>query len=181
MDKTLDEVTLHDEIVYDGTIVHLHLRTVRLPDGAIGKREIVKHQGAVALLIRTKDDGIILVKQYRSAIEGELLEAPAGKRDPGESFDEAAAREMEEETGLVPRTLVKLGTIYSSPGFSDELLALYYCEDHVAGAMHLDRDEFLTAKAYPLAEVARMIAKGELHDAKTLALWALAREKGCLK
>ena len=174
MNKALDEKTLEEKVIYDGKVVHLYFRTVELPNGQKGYREVVKHQGAVAVLVKTPDNKIILVNQFRCAPGCELVEIPAGKIDPGETADHAAVREMVEETGKTPIKMIKLGEIYSSPGFCDEKLGLYYCDSYEDAHQHLDDDEFLEVIYMSKEEVLEKAKNGEFKDAKTLSAIALA-------
>lgn len=170
------EETISSELKYQGIIVDLHLKEVRLPDGQTAKREVVTHPGASAVLARDKDE-LILIRQYRKPIEVELLEIPAGKLDPGEDPLDCAVRELEEETGYRALNMEKVGRIYTSPGFSDEVVHLFYADDLVEGVLNRDDDEFMELERIPVKEIPSLLSQGKITDAKTLAALAFCRER----
>lgn len=151
------------------------LDRVRLPNGKETDLEIVRHPGAAAVL-PVEEDGAgnhvaILVRQYRHAAGGWLLEVPAGKLDGNEPPDECARRELEEETGYRPISLEPLGSILTTPGFTDERIWLYLAPkpEPVEGGARPEEDEVLSVKRLPLAEAVAMAASGEITDSKTVA------------
>jgi len=160
--------------VYEGRIVHLSIDTVRFPDGSAGELEFIRHSGAAAVLpVLSDPDGpdpqILLIRQYRYAAGGYLLEVPAGRPDkPGEDWAECARRELEEETGLRAGQLTYLTCIYTTPGFTDEKIHLYMATDLTNGAVKLDTDEFVEPVVMPLSEALELIHSGEISDAKTI-------------
>lgn len=164
----LEEKTLHEHILYKGCILEMHNDEVANADGSPCRREFVRHPGGCAVLY-VRDGRIPLVRQYRYAYGAELLEIPAGKLDrPDEDPAVCAARELREETGFVANGLISLGTIYPSPGYTDELLRLFLCLDAAERERSLDEGEFLNVEWYTVEEIARMIRTGALHDAKTI-------------
>lgn len=169
------EKLIHREPIYDGQIIHVFKDTVELA-GRETIREVVLHQGAAAIIPVTDKGEVLFVKQYRYPVEEALLEIPAGKMDPGETPDQCAARELEEETGYKGK-LTKLGYVYTTPGFCNETIHLYLATDLVHTKQHLDEGEFLDVLPISLEEVWHMMGEGKMYDAKTLAAFAMARDK----
>lgn len=163
----LREETAERKYVYRGAILNLRCDDVVLPDGRAGKREIVEHSGGAAVLC-VRDGKIALVKQFRYAYGEELYEIPAGKLNAGEDPAAAAARELEEETGLVALRLDPIVTLYPSPGYTDEKIYIFEGMGLKKGAQHLDEGEFLRVEYLPVARVKEMIEQGEIRDAKTI-------------
>src|SRR5262245_41399040 len=160
--------------VHQGRIVNLAIDTVRFPNGTIGELEFIRHSGAAAVLPvlsdpHGEDPQILLIRQYRYAAGGYLLEVPAGRPDqPGEDWEVCARRELEEETGMVAGTLTYLTTIFTTPGFTDEKIRLYLATDLTTGTSKLDHDEFVEPVALTMSEALEKIRKGEIDDAKTI-------------
>lgn len=163
------EETIATQKIFDGKIIQVQVDDVRLPNGQISKREIVKHSGAVAIIPITEDGRIIFVEQYRKPLEKPLVEIPAGKLEPGEEPHMTALRELEEETGYTTEDLTYVTSFYTSPGFADEIMYIYLAkqlkllEHPVAG----DEDEFIKTIALSLNEAKQYIQKERIHDAKT--------------
>ena len=160
-------------VVHDGRVVHLSVDTVRFPDGSVGQLELVRHRGAAAVLPvlgseRDADPDVLLVRQYRYAAGGEIYEVPAGIIEPGESWEQCAKRELEEEAGVRAGRLVELTTIHTTPGFTNEEIHLYAAFDLVPGQSRADDDEFLEVVRLPLSRVLEMVRSGEITDGKTL-------------
>ena len=162
-----NEKTVKKNLVYDGKILKLFCDDILLPNGKDAKREIVEHSGGCAVLCE-KDGKILLVRQYRYAYQKELLEIPAGKINPNESFEETAIRELEEETGLKATKVEKLFEVYPSPGYTNEVIKIYRAVEFEKGQMHLDEDEFLSAVWVEKDKLSQMIKEGQIKDAKTL-------------
>ncbi len=158
--------------LYQGHILDLDLETVELPDGRLAKREIVKHQGAVAVIAITPDNKMIFIRQWRSPLRKETLEIPAGKIEANENSDplKTAKREMNEETRYRAQNYELLSTFYSSPGFSDEKMYLYHASEltPVEEQLPQDEDEFLNVEALSRSEINKAIKNGEICDAKTI-------------
>ena len=163
----LQERTVRVNYVYQGKIVNLRCDEAALPDGRPCKREMVEHPGGASVLC-VYEGKIALVRQFRYAYQEELLEIPAGKLERGEDPLIAAKRELEEETGLVASELKPLYTLYPTPGYTNEKIYIYEASGVTAGRQHLDEGEFLNVVFLPVEEVARMIEKGEIRDAKTI-------------
>jgi ADP-ribose pyrophosphatase len=170
-----------ERLIHRGHVVTLVEATFVDPDGEEFEREVVRHCGAVSV-VPVVDDGetVVLVRQYRSAIDGLLLELPAGKLDvEGEAPEAAAARELEEEVGWRAGRIEKLAEFYNSPGFCDEHSIVYLaleldpCELSAQGA----EERHMAIEHVALAEVPAMIADGRLIDAKTIIGLTLARDR----
>jgi len=176
-DDTLREDRIGGEVVYDGKIVHLEVDRVRLPNGHETVREVVRHQGAVVMLALDEGERVHLVRQYRYPVGRVLMELPAGKLDPGEEPLLCAKRELAEETGYSAGNWRRLGSILTTPGFTDEVIHVYLATElEMAEGASPDEDEFLEAVQLPLGEVEELIRSGQIVDAKTMAailLWRL--------
>jgi ADP-ribose pyrophosphatase len=156
-------------------VVDLSVDTVKLPNGSVTDLDMIRHPGAaVALPIETGDDGVtyaLLVRQYRYATDGWLLEVPGGKLDGPEDPEVCARRELIEEIGIEAGELVGLGFIFTTPGFTDERIWLYVARDlrPVAAGPALESDEVIEMERIPLEEAVSMAADGRITDAKTVA------------
>lgn len=168
------EAMLSSRPIYQGIVVDLSVDRVLLPNGRETDLEMIRHPGAAVVLpVETGEDGIawaILVRQYRYAAGGWLLEVPGGKLDGGEPPEECARRELEEEIGLHPVTLQPLGWIWTTPGFTDERIWLYLAQDlrPVAEGARPDDHEVLQIERVPLAEAVERASRGDITDAKTV-------------
>ncbi|GAB6990383.1 NUDIX hydrolase [Paenibacillus pini] len=163
----LNEVTLSTESIFKGRVISLQIDTVQLPDGNQATREIIRHPGAVAVLA-IHGDKMLVVDQYRQAMGRCELEIPAGKLESGEDPLEAAKRELKEETGYSCNNIKLLHSFYTSPGFADEFIHLYFTDDLESGEMALDEDEFLEMSEITLEEAQGYIQEGRICDAKTV-------------
>lgn len=153
--------------VYDGKILKVNVDKVRLGDGRLSTREEVVHNGGVGVLA-VKDGKVMLVKQYRYSYGEEVIEIPAGKLELGEDPLTAGIRELKEETGLKAKSLKKLGCIYPSPGYTNEKIHIFLCEDFTVGEQKLDDGEFLSCFWQDLPFAYEQIKNGEIRDAKTV-------------
>ncbi len=167
------EKTLKSDNIYDGKILKLDVETVLLPNNNTTKREIVRHPGAVAILPINYDNEIYFVKQYRKALDMELLEVPAGKLEKNEIPYECALRELQEEIGFAAKNLTLLGSFYSSPGFSNEIIYIYKAEDLTPSKLTADEDEFINVVKLSAEESVKMLSKGLIKDAKTAVALSL--------
>lgn len=165
----LEEKTLHTEKIFTGKVISLQVEDVELPNGNVSKREIIKHPGAVAILALTDDDKIVMVEQYRKALEKTIIEIPAGKLEHGEDPVTCAKRELEEETGYDCKTMEWLISFYTSPGFADEIVHLYIAKglEKKENAASLDEDEFVNLMEITLEEAQAYLNEQRIYDAKT--------------
>jgi ADP-ribose pyrophosphatase len=165
----LEEKTIKSDHIFTGKVISLQVDEVELPNGRTSKREIIKHPGAVAILPITDDGKIVMVEQYRKALERTLVEIPAGKLEKGENPEECAKRELEEETGYVCANLNWLISFYTSPGFADEIVHLYVATglSKKEEAAQLDEDEFVNVLELTTSEAAEYILEKKIYDAKT--------------
>jgi ADP-ribose pyrophosphatase len=173
------EEILSTETIFDGRIVHLRVHTVRLPDGQESKRELIQHQGAVAIVAVDKEQQVLLVKQFRLGADNAIVEIPAGILEIGEDPQEAVVRELREETGYRPLHVESLGGMYVAPGYTTEYIHLYYASDYELAPLAQDADEFVEPLRIPLVEAIAMVERGEIVDSKSIvALLKVARKLG---
>lgn len=157
-------------------VVDLGVESAALPNGVTVDLAVIRHPGASAIVALDADGAIPLLTQYRHAIGGWLKEIPAGCINPGETPRGCAERELREEAGLVARQWDQLGTIVTIPSFCDERIALFLARDLTGGEGELDHDEVIKVERVQLDEALRMIRRGEIIDAKTIAALHLTRE-----
>lgn len=154
--------------IYTGIVVNLHVDTVTLPNGLTVDLEVVRHPGAAAVVPLKSDGTVVLIRQFRHAAGGFIYEIPAGKLHPGEDPTVCARRELEEEIGYRAGTLELLSSIFTAPGFTDEVIHIYKATGLSVGRQQLDRDEVLEVVEMSLPEAIRMIKNGEIRDAKSI-------------
>jgi len=166
---------IHREPVYAGRIVELNLDTVRFPDGSTGTLELIRHRGAAAVLPLLSppdaaDPEVLLVRQYRYATGGYVYEVPAGMPDrEGEPWEACAHRELEEETGFRAGRLRYLTRIYTTPGFTDEVIHLFAAWELEPGESRLDDDEFVEVVQVPFSTAVEWVGDGTIVDCKSIA------------
>lgn len=172
-----------EELRYQGSLISVGTATFEAPDGSTFARDVVHHPGAVSVVAVEQDDEggpqVILVRQYRAAIDRELLEVVAGKRDVQDEPPETTARrELAEEVGMVAGRLELLAEFYNSPGFSDEHSYIFLGLDltPTARQAHGIEEQYMTIERVALADVPSLIRGGEIVDAKTVIGLCLARE-----
>ena len=174
-DVELHEKILSEECAWKGKILDVHRLEVELPNGHRSARDIVRHPGAAAVVALTESGKIVLVRQYRTAIDRVTVEIPAGKLDPGEDPLDCAKRELKEETGFAAGKIAYLTTIATSCGFSDELIHIYLATQLSFEGARPDDDEFLNVDLVPVKELVDAVLDGKIEDAKTI-VGALACE-----
>lgn len=161
--------------VYRGRVVDLSVDTVRFPDGSVGELEFMAHAGASCVLpvvgsLAEEDPDILLIRQYRYAAGGVIWEVPAGMPDrAGEPWEEVARRELEEETGWRAGRLVPLTQIFTTPGFTDEVIRLWVASELEPGRRQLDHDEFMEVVRLPFSRAFNMVRDGSITDCKSVA------------
>lgn len=169
----MHEETLDTETLYSGRIVGLDKVKVRLEDGTESFREVVRHNGAIAALVRHRQGPFIFVRQFRKPVEEEVLEIVAGTLDPEEDPEACARREIREETGYTVDRISSLGLLYPTPGYSSERIHVFYAEvDGVPGADNQDHDENVQVVEMDADQMAAGVRDGSILDGKTLAAWA---------
>lgn len=165
---TFNEKTITSEKKFEGKVFSVRVESVELPEKAVGYREIVDHPGGVGVVAFTDANKILFVKQFRKAVEKELVEIPAGKLEKGEAPSECGKRELTEETGYIAGEFISLGAFYPSPGFANEVTHLYLAKNLSKGEKKPDEDEFLDLVELAPDEVYSKIIAGEIMDAKTI-------------
>jgi ADP-ribose pyrophosphatase len=165
----MDETLLHEELIYTGRVIRLYKETTRLPNDQIATRDVVRHNGAVALIPVLPNGDILMVRQYRVPARRTLLEIPAGGLEVGEDPVACAMRECQEETGYKPGRLDSLGGVYLAPGYSTEFIHFYLATELIESKLPGDADEFLEIVAYSLPELLTQIGNGTICDAKSVS------------
>jgi len=164
-------------LVKKGAIITYYSDTIQLPDGHTEFFDFLEHHGAAAVVPVMDDGRIIMVRQYRNAIDQESLEIPAGGKNADEDMHTCASRELEEETGFRSDNVSHLFNLYTTVAFCNEEIGIYLAENLIPSKQHLDDDEYLEVETYTIDELMDMIAKGQIKDAKTIA--ALSYYKAC--
>lgn len=169
------ERVIEQKEVLKGKVLHVTVDTVLVNEVQETTREVAWHPGASAVVPITAEGNILLVRQYRYPLGKAILEIPAGKLEPGEDPAVCAKRELEEEAGICCDTLEPLGHVYTSPGFSDEVIYLYLGRETGKTKQRWDDDEFMDIELYSPEQVFQMIDNGELSDAKSITALCRAR------
>lgn len=160
-----------ERMVYKGRVFSVEVDDVALPNGRKAQLAIVRHPPSVVIIPFHNDGRIVLIHQYRHALKRKIWEVPAGNLEPGESPESAAVRECEEEIGLVPATVERLGGLFPVPGYCDEEMIFYRVSDLKPPAPDSvrkpDDDEDIQSRPMPVAEAKAMVARGEIVDLKT--------------
>lgn len=164
----LYEETLEKDCLYSGKIIDLELHKVSLPNGRITKREIVRHKECVSMLALDDEKNVYLVEQYRKPIDSVILEIPAGHIEEGETPEQAAIRELEEEIGMTAKSIEYINKYYTSPGFSDELIYFYVVHVKSPDRQNLDDDEFINIKKMPVKDFVKLVDEHKITDEKAI-------------
>ncbi len=176
----MDEKTISMERVYEGRIVSLELHEVEMRDGTRTSREIVRHGPAVAVVAQLPkpDDRFVFVRQFRKPLDRPVLEIVAGNVEDSEDLEEAACREVLEETGYEVTKIERLGALYPSPGYVDERIEIYYARLwHEPRSRNLDHDEDIEVHFHSRDVVRMLIHTGQIQDGKTMAAWLLYEQR----
>lgn len=168
------EKTLDSEYVFRGKLINVRRDRVTTVNGE-SIREIVEHANGVVIAALKPNGMMLMERQFRNPVQGVVFEAPAGKIDPGEEPEHAAARELREETGYTAGSLRFLTKNYPSVGFSDELLYTFLATDLTSGKRDLDENEAIDIEEYSIDELTRMAENGEISDGKTLIAILMVR------
>ncbi len=163
------------EVIYEGRIFRVERDLVRLPHGRTVPMEVVRHRGSVVLVPQPAADQVVLIRQFRYVLNRWIWELPAGSLEPGERPDRAARRECDEEIGLRPARLRRLGAFYPTPGFCDERMIFYACHGlrRPARPAPRDPDEQIEPRTFSLTQAWRLVRRGEIVDMKTMLGLAL--------
>ena len=160
---------LSRELVAKGAIIDYYQDTMLIPNGNVAKWDLIDHKGAAAVVAVREDGKLLMVRQYRNALERETLEIPAGGLNGREEpTDRADMRELEEETGYTCDRLELLNSIYTTVAFCNEKIDIYLARDLKQGKQHLDEDEYLNVEAYTLEELKQMVFDCKIQDSKTI-------------
>ncbi len=171
--RCVSEPFEYDELVFDGRVAKVHRVALRMPDGCLVQRDLIRYPGAAVILPVLQDGSIVLIRNYRFAVDETLYELPAGMLEPDEPPEVCAARELTEETGYTAGTVEKLGQFFTGPGTSDEVMHAFLATELTDGPQDLDAYELIEVDVRPDAEVRAMVADGRIHDAKTIAALGL--------
>ena len=166
---------LRSETLLQGRAFRIRRDLLRAPDGREASYDIVEHGGSVVMVPVDADGNMLFVRQYRRAADSQLLELPAGTRDGDEPYEECAAREIREETGMAAGRLQKVGEFYLAPGYSTEYMMVFLATELRVDPLPSDPDEFLQIERIPVARAFQLAEKGQILDAKSLAALLLAR------
>ncbi len=173
MERWIERATL-----YQGPIFSVTGGRVELPDGVIARRDVLEHPGGVAV-VPVIDEDVWLVRQYRVALARDMLELPAGRREPGETAATSAARELAEELGQRAGQLLPVGSFFSSPGYTNDRTAIFLGLDLEPVTVTPVQGEYLQIVRVPIAELPDLVANGEICDAKTvIGVFALFAYQG---
>ncbi|HEY8270087.1 MAG TPA: NUDIX hydrolase [Pseudobdellovibrionaceae bacterium] len=166
--KNLIEKKIKSELAYDGSFLKVLKDEVEFPNGKKGSREYIPHPGAAMIIPITDQGRLIMIRQYRYAVQNIFMEFPAGKIDAGEDALQTAKRELEEEAGLQAKEFRHLTTIHPVIGYSNEKIEIFLATSLTASQQHLDEEEFLEIFEISFEEALEKMKKGEITDVKTM-------------
>ncbi len=173
----MDYKRLKRDLVSKGTIIEYYVDTMQIPNGNTEKWDFVNHKGAAAIVPVDENGNLIMVRQYRNALERYTLEIPAGGINPGEDMKTAATRELEEETGYRSDHVEHLVDINTTVAFCNEKIGIYYTTELIPSKQHLDENEILTVERHSIPELEKMIYAGEITDSKTIVAVLAVKDK----
>jgi len=181
-DEHLLERKLNGRRIYDGKLLVLDVDEVEMPDGGRAIREVIHHPGAAVMLPLLPDGRILMVRQHRYAAQEILLELPAGKLDTGEEPEACARREVIEETGYQASQVIRLGSFFVSPGYSDEIIHAFLLTglERAPKGAATDPDEAIELVVLTLDDLRGLVRRGEIRDSKSLTALVLAEARGLL-
>jgi len=167
----MQQVTrINRELKYKGTMIEMYSDTISVPNGNIAHWDFIKHKGAAAVVPITDDGKVVMVRQYRNALDRETLEIPAGGLNSQEEpTKDAAARELEEETGYQSNDLELLITVATTVAFCNEMIDIYIARNLIQSKQNLDEDEYVEVEEYTVDELSDMIYAGKINDSKTIS------------
>ena len=167
--------------IYRGAVIEVVTEDVALPEGRSARLDLIRHPGAAAVVPFLSSEEVLLIRQYRHAAGGYILEVPAGKLDPGEAPETCARRELEEETGWRANTFERLTTLLTTPGFTDERIHLFMASELSPAQQNLQDDEVIELVPMAFRDALDLVWNGQIEDGKTaLALLHAARRLGAL-
>lgn len=165
----MDYQTIDSEQIFSGRVFNVQTDTVRTPQGAKMRVDLVKHRGAVAILAIDEDQNLLLVRQYRHPAGKALLELPAGTLEGDEPPEQCARRESREEIGFEPGELIRVGGGFMAPGYSTEFIHFFIARDLQSAPLPQDQDEDIRVERVPLRKIRSKILSGQIEDVKTIA------------
>lgn len=172
--------TIERTLIHHGRRFDFELVTQTVADGSTLRREVVRHPGAVVVLALTDDNRIVLIRNFRVAVEDWVWELPAGTMEPPEPAIDCAKRELEEETGYLAGAIEPIGEFLTTPGMTDELMRAFFARDLTKVEQRLEHDERIEVHLTPVEETLEMIESGVLRDAKSMISILLALRTGLL-
>lgn len=171
---------LNRELVYKGHIIDMYKDTVKIPNGNIVEWDFIGHKGAAAVLPVLKNGNILMVRQYRNALDRYTLEIPAGGlENPGEPMIDCAARELEEETGYKSDNLEILLSLHTTVAFCNEKIEVFLARNLVKTSQHLDEDEYIDVEEHSIEELLEAVYSGKIEDSKTVSAILAYYSKYC--
>ena len=174
MENTDPEPTIESKDIYQGRIIKLRVDTVQLPSGRTTTREIVEHEDAVCVVPIDENNNVLMVRQYRKAVQLNLLEVPAGGVETGETPNETVLREIQEEVSVTYGSLRRISGFWVSPGWATEFMHAYLAMDLTPASLPADDDEYISVERVPLDSIPGLIESGEIQDSKSIASLLLA-------
>ena len=167
-DPSISEKILGSTRAFDGRLLKVDTVDIELPNGHTTTHEVIRHPGAVCIVALDHDGNVLVVRQYRTALERVTIEMPAGKIDPGEDPEDAVRRELAEETGYVAGEIRRLASIAVAVGYSDEIIHIYMATDLQPGPAHPDEDEFVVSEWVSVESLIDSVLDGRIEDSKTV-------------